>query len=208
MTEPVTNESDNDSRPAKHNRSATRVVHRGSKFDLRTDRLSLPGGPEVEKDIIEHPGSVVVIPIADDGKVLMIEQWRPAVGKFSIELPSGTRESGESADVTAQRELREEAGVRAGQFERIGGLYPVTGYSTEYCHVYVARSLSRDPLAQDKLEDIRVVPMPVADVWKLIAQNSIDDALTVAAMSLASVSNQDLAPKPTTAQAHRICLSH
>lgn len=194
MTHEIENASSGDQQPAKHVRSGSRVVHRGSKFDLRTDLLSLPGGPEVEKDIIEHPGSVVVIPIADDGNVLMIKQWRPAVGKFSIELPSGTRESGESVDSTAQRELREEAGVRAEHMEHIGGLYPVTGYSTEYSHVYVAGSLTRDPLAQDKLEDIRVVPMPVADVWKLISDNAIEDALTVAAMSLASFSHPLLRP--------------
>ena len=181
-------------RPAKHLRSSSRTVHRGEKFNLRTDVLSLPGGPEVEKDIIEHPGSVVVIPITDDGKVLMIEQWRPSVFKYSIELPSGTREAGESVNATAQRELREEAGIRAEQLDRIGGLYPVTGYSTEYSHVYVARSLTHDPLAQDKLEDIRVLPMTVAEVWKLIADNTIDDALTVAAMSLASMSNPRLLP--------------
>lgn len=183
-----------DRRPAKHVRSSSRTVHNGGKFNLRTDLLSLPGGPEVEKDIVEHPGSVVMIPISEDGNVLMIEQWRPSVGKYSIELPSGTREAGESVDSTAQRELREEAGVSAKHLERIGGLYPVTGYSTEYCHVYVARALTHDPLSQDKLEDIRVVPMPVADVWKLIADNTIDDALTVAAMSLASLLHPRLLP--------------
>ena len=194
MTDRTETATDAGRRPAKHLRSSSRTVHRGEKFNLRTDVLSLPGGPEVEKDIIEHPGSVVVIPTTDDGKVLMIEQWRPSVGKYSIELPSGTREAGESVDATAQRELREEAGIRAEQLDRIGGLYPVTGYSTEYSHVYVARSLTHDPLAQDKLEDIRVLPMTVAEVWKLIADNTIDDALTVAAMSLASMSNPRLLP--------------
>lgn len=190
-TETATNAA---GRPAKHLRSSSRTVHRGGKFNLRTDLLSLPGGPEVEKDIIEHPGSVVLIPITDDGMVMMIEQWRPSVGKYSIELPSGTREAGESVDATAQRELREEAGMRAGQLDRIGGLYPVTGYSTEYSHVYLASSLTQDPLAQDKLEDIRVLPMTVVDVWKLIADNAIDDALTIAAMSLASTLNPSLIP--------------
>ena len=175
-------------------RSATRVVHSGDKFRLRTDTLSLPNGPELDKDIVEHPGSVVIVPIADDGQVVLIKQWRPAIEGYSIELPSGTMEAGESAAVTAQRELREEAGYRAGQIDHLGGLYPVTGYSSEYSEVYVARSLVRDPLAQDKLEDICSVPMPVGEVWRLIAINEIDDALTVATMAFASISQPELAP--------------
>ena len=182
--------------PAKHTRSATRIVHTGGKFRLRTDTLSLPNGPELDKDIVEHPGSVVIIPIADDGRLVLIKQWRPAIERYSIELPSGTLEAGESSAATAQRELQEEAGFRAGQIDHLGGLYPVTGYSSEYCEVYVARSLVRDPLAQDKLEDICSVPMPVDEVWRLIAINEIDDALTVATMAFASISHPELAPDP------------
>lgn len=181
--------------PAKHERTATRVVHNGEKFRLRTDTLSLPGGPELEKDIVDHPGSVVIIPITDCGEIVLIEQWRPAIGKYSVELPSGTRELDESEENTAHRELREESGFRSTSLWRIGQLYPLTGYSTELCAVYVAHGLVRDPLPQDKLEDIQTVTESVDAVWRLITNNEIDDALTVAAMALGGVRCAELVPE-------------
>ena len=188
-------------RPARHLRTASRVVHDGGKFRLRTDTLSLRGDAAQEKDIVEHPGSVVIIPITDEGEVVLIEQWRPSIDRYSIELPSGTRESGEPSNATAQRELREESGYRAGWLDFVGGLYPLTGYSTERSEVYIGRSLVHDPLPQDKLEDIRTVPKSVGDLWNLIASNEIDDALTVAAMALASASFPELVPAYWSASA-------
>ena len=173
-------------KPARHRVESTRIVHRGSKFNLRTDTLSLLGREPEAKDIIDHPGSVVIVPITDAGELLMVEQWRPAIERYSLELPSGTREHDEPPVDTAQRELREEAGFNADEMRHLGGLYPVTGYSTEYSHVFEARGLTFDPLAQDKLEDILAVPKSGEEVWRLVAQNLIDDALTLASIALAS----------------------
>ena len=181
--------------PAKHERKGSRVVHSGEKFRLRTDTLSLPGGPDQEKDIIEHPGSVVIVPITDSGQIVLVEQWRPAIDGYSLELPSGTRELDEPVDRTAQRELREETGFKSSRLARLGGLYPLTGYSTERCEVYSARGLARAPLPQDKLEDIQTVLKSVDEVWRLIYHNEIDDALTVAAMAYSCAFHPQLAPK-------------
>lgn len=183
-------------RPARHEHLSSVVVHRGAKFALRTDVLALPGCAPEPKDFVQHPGSVLLIPLADDGRILLVEQWRPAIGKYSVELPSGTRDAGEESSATANRELREETGYRAERLEHLGGVYPLTGYSTEHCDIFVARDLVHDPLAQDTLEDIRVVATDVQEVWNLIAQNAISDALTVAALALAAMRHPELARTP------------
>ena len=103
-----------------------------------------------------------------------------------MELPSGTREGDEPPEVTADRELREETGYRAANFIHIGGFYPVSGYSEEYCHAYVATDLEFDPLPQDKLEDIMVVETNVDDLRRMCMNGEIDDALTIAAVTRAS----------------------
>lgn len=201
MTRKHQGEGSSSTLPAKHRRSSSRVVHTGEKFQLRTDTLSLPGGPELDKDIVDHPGSVVIIPVTDSGEIVLIQQWRPAIGKYSIELPSGTREHGETVSETAERELREETGLSSDSMHHIGSLYPLTGYSTERSEVFLARRLERAPLPQDTLEDIHTFLQSLDGVWRLIQDNEIDDALTVAAMAYVATRWQDMVPGRWSASA-------
>ena len=127
-----------------------------------------------------------MIPITDRGTVLLVKQWRAAQRAYTLELPSGTRDGDEPPEETAHRELREETGYRADKFTPIGGFFPVSGYSEEYSHAYVATNLEFDPLPQDKLEDIMVVETTVDDLRRMCINGEIDDALTIAAVTRAT----------------------
>ncbi len=168
--------------PLKSERLGTRTIYRGEKLTLRVDTLKMGDGPPTDKEIIEHAGSAVIVPLLSEETLLLIKQWRPVVGAYMLELPSGTREQGETPEETAQRELREEAGYRADELVGIGGFWPVSGYSEEYSYGFVARGLRFDPLPQDKLEDIRVEETPIADLPRMIRDSEIDDALTIAVL--------------------------
>ena len=172
--------------PMKTERVASRTIFSGEKLILRVDTLKMGNGDPVDKEIIGHPGSSVMLPITDRGTVLLVRQWRAALGCYTLELPSGTREGDEPAEVTADRELREETGFRASTFIPIGGFIPVSGYSEEYSHGFVATVLEYDPLPQDKLEDIMIVETTVDELRRKCMSGEIDDALTIAVVMRAS----------------------
>jgi ADP-ribose pyrophosphatase len=180
------NESAGERLPLKADRLSSKTIFRGEKFALRIDLLKMGDREPTDKEIIVHPGSAVMIPITERGTILLVKQWRAAQGCFTLELPSGTRDGDEPPEKTAARELREETGHRASRLEPIGGFFPASGFSEEYCHGFVATDLEFDPLPQDKLEDIVVVETTVDDLRRMCMNGEIDDALTIAAVTRAS----------------------
>src|SRR5512139_1761757 len=128
---------------------SSEVLMEGRAFKIRRDTLKTPDGREAKYDIIEHGGSVVIVPIDDDGNLLFVRQYRHAAGLDLLELPAGTLDGGEDPKTCAQREIREETGMAAGKFEALGGFYLAPGYSTEYMYVYLATDLHSAPLEAD-----------------------------------------------------------
>ncbi|MBK8419237.1 NUDIX hydrolase [Candidatus Villigracilis saccharophilus] len=114
----------------------TETLLKGRAFTIRRDTLKTPDGRETKFDIIEHGGSVIIVPIDTDGKLLFVRQYRHAAGKDLLELPAGTLDVGEDPAVCAAREIREETGF-AGTISRKSGVF-LPGYSTEFMHVYLA----------------------------------------------------------------------
>ena len=156
--------------------------YEGSRISRRVDTARFDGGPEFDREIVEHPGSVVLIPVAAAGKVLLIRQFRQSVEKVLLEAPAGTREPGERPEATARRELREEVGYRAGKLIPIGGSWVAPGYSTEYSHAFIAMELEPDPLPADKGEDILVEEIDFNDIHRLIIEGQLEDQMTIAAL--------------------------
>lgn len=156
--------------------------YEGSRISLRVDTAKFDDGPEFDREIVEHPGSVVLIPITDDGKVLLIRQYRLAAGRFLLEASAGTREAGENPEVTAHRELQEEVGYRAGRLIPIGGSWVAPGYSTEYSHIFIATELEPAQLPADDGEDIVVEEFEFDDVHRLIANGELEDQMSIAAL--------------------------
>jgi ADP-ribose pyrophosphatase len=161
------------------------IVYEGKAFNVRREQLLLPDEKTTWFDLVVHPGAVTLIPIDSKGRVLLVRQYRHAVGKELLELPAGTLEAGEDPDVCAAREVREETGMSAGKINKIGEFYLVPGYSTEYMYIYIASELQADPLPGDDDEFITVEAYPLDDLPILISKGVLQDAKSLAALTLA-----------------------
>jgi ADP-ribose pyrophosphatase len=161
------------------------IVYPGRAFTIRRDTLRLPDGRETKLDIVEHVGSVVILPVDADGNLLFVCQYRHAAGLDLLELPAGTLDEGESPEACARREVREETGMAAGNLEELGGFYLAPGYSTEYMHVYLATDLHPDPLEADADEFLTVERLPLAKALASAARGEIPDAKSLAAFFMA-----------------------
>ena len=161
------------------------VVYPGRAFTIRRDTLRLPDGHETKLDIVEHVGSVVILPVDDQENILFVRQYRHATGLDLLELPAGTLNEGEAPEACARRELREETGMAAGVLEALGGFYLAPGYSTEYMHVYLATELHSDPLEADADEFLSVEAIPMGSALAMARRAEIPDAKSLAAILMA-----------------------
>jgi ADP-ribose pyrophosphatase len=171
----------------------TEVVYPGRAFTIRRDTLRLPDGHETRFDIVEHVGSVIILPLDDRGNLLFVRQYRHAAGLDLLELPAGTLNKNELPDVCAHREIREETGMAAGHMEHLGGFYLAPGYSTEFMHVYLATDLHSDPLEADADEFLTLEHIPLARALKIARAGEILDAKSLAALMLAQSALEKLA---------------
>ena len=163
---------------------STESVYEGRLLKVRVETVRVRGGQTVTRDVIEHPGSVSILPIDDEDQVLLVRQYRPAVAQTLLEIPAGTLEPGESPEETALRELREEIGMRAERLRAIGSYYLVPGYSSELMHAYVASGLSSAPLPRDLDEEIRLESIPFTELVKQVSRGDLRDVKTVSAVLL------------------------
>ena len=160
-------------------------VFQGRAFKIRRDTLKTPDGNETKFDIVEHNGSVIIIPIDADDNMLFVRQYRHAAGKDLLELPAGTRDGSEAYEDCAAREIREETGMAAGRLERIGDFYLAPGYSTEFMAVFLATELHHDPLEADDDEFLQVEKISVRDATQMAERGEMPDAKSLAALFLA-----------------------
>jgi ADP-ribose pyrophosphatase len=163
----------------------TETLLKGRAFSIRRDWMKTPDGRETKYDIIEHTGSVVLIPLDTEGNLLFVRQYRHAAGTDLLELPAGTLDVGEEPAVCAAREMREETGFAAGQLEKIGEFYLAPGYSTEFMVVYLATDLRYDPLKADADEFLTLEKIPVKKALEMAENGEMPDAKSLAALLLA-----------------------
>jgi ADP-ribose pyrophosphatase len=161
------------------------IVYPGRAFTIRRDTLRMPDAREASFDIVEHVGSVIILPLDADGQLLFVRQYRHAAGLELLELPAGTLDKDESPEACATREVREETGLAAGKLEPLGGFYLAPGYSTEYMHVYLATDLRYDPLEADADEFLTVERFPLKEALVMFESGEIQDAKSLAAILLA-----------------------
>jgi ADP-ribose pyrophosphatase len=166
-------------------------VYEGRIFDVTVDRVRLPHGRETTLEIVRHEGSVVLIPVTDDGKLLLVRQYRYAVGRFLWELPAGSLESGEDLEAAAVRECHEELGLIPSRVERLQTLFPTPGFCTEamtYFQVSGLRAPGPDdpPAHQDDDESIEVGEYSLDEIGALIVSGDIADLKTVAGLCILS----------------------
>ena len=132
-------------------------VYRGHFLDVRRDRIRLPDGATAEREYIRHPGAVMVIPILDDGRLVLERQWRHPMGRVMLEFPAGKLDAGEEPFHCAVRELIEETGYRATEWARAGILHNAIAYSDEGIEVWFARGLVAGKQQLDAGEFLEVV---------------------------------------------------
>lgn len=166
----------------KENVLESRMIYRGRVVSLRVDQVQLPDGKTAEREVVEHRGAVAIVPLFNSETVLLIRQYRQAVGEVLLEIPAGTLEPGELPDDCALRELQEETGYRAGRLKRLFSQYLAPGYSQEVLHVYLAEELEQATQQTEEDEMVELVPLPLNAVPALIEQGEIKDAKTIAGL--------------------------
>jgi len=161
------------------------TILQGRAFKIRRDTLKTSGGLETKLEIIEHGGSVVIVPIDDEGNVHFVRQYRHATGRDMLELPAGTRDDDEPYEECAAREVREEIGMAAGKLEKVGEFFLAPGYSTEFMVVFLATELKHNPLDADEDEFLTVEKIPLRKAMEMTQSGKILDAKSLAAFLLA-----------------------
>ncbi|MBI4499230.1 MAG: NUDIX hydrolase [Chloroflexi bacterium] len=160
----------------------TRRIYEGRILNLRVDTAQFPDGRTTTREVVEHSPSVVLVPLDDHGNVLLVRQYRLAVGHTLLELPAGGLNGQETPEVAADRELREETGYAAAHLERLGGYFASPGYCSEYLHLFLATGLHEAPLDADHDESIDVVRAPLREAVSLIERGEVQDAKSVAGL--------------------------
>jgi ADP-ribose pyrophosphatase len=164
------------------------VVYEGRVFTVEVDRISLPNGREASLETLRHAASVVLIPVQDDGQIVMIRQYRHALKRDMWELPAGALNAGESAEAAAARECEEEIGQVPTRIERLGSFYPTPGYCDEEMIFFRVSGLRPPPAGSrhkpDEDEDITSRAMAAADARAMVARGEIVDLKTAYALTL------------------------
>lgn len=166
---------------------AERLVFDGRVFRVvafeQADRL----GTRHRYEVIRHPGAAAIVPWLDDGRVLLIQQPRPSVGRRLLEIPAGTLDPAEDAETCARRELEEETGFRAAEWRRLAAFFPSPGILDERMWLFEARGLTPGRTDPDADEDITNVPVDPADVAGLVAAGEIADAKTLVGLAMVGI---------------------
>lgn len=166
-----------------------RTVYQGPVFAVDKDRVRLRGGQIVEFDIVRHGGSVVLIPMPDPGRVVLIRQYRHAIDRWIWELPAGLVEKGEDPETAARRECEEETGLVAGEVAVLGSYYPSPGFCDEIMLFYRLSSLAHpqstaSPAAMDEDEDIEVHVFTLSEAREMVRNREIIDMKTALGLTL------------------------
>jgi ADP-ribose pyrophosphatase len=155
------------------------ILFQGSRFRVERAVQVTPDGVEHVREIVRHPGAVVILPLLGDGRVCFVRNYRVAVDRTLIELPAGTLEPGESPDETALRELAEETGYRAGRIEHLLTFWMSPGILDERMHLYLAQQLQPGPMSLDSGEDIQPVLCTWDESFDMVRRGEIRDAKTL-----------------------------
>ncbi len=157
----------------------TKSIYQGRVISLSVDTVTLPNGVTIDLEIVRHPGAAAVVPLKDDGTVILIHQLRHAANGFIYEIPAGKLSPGEAPEACAARELEEEVGYRAGALELLSSIFTAPGFTDEVIHIYKATGLVKTEQRLDRDEVLQVVEMPLTQAIDMIRAGTIRDAKTM-----------------------------
>jgi len=159
-----------------------REIWQGSVGCFGEEDIRLPDGRSFTLGILKHPGACAVVPLLEDGRVVLLRQYRHAVRETLWEIPAGKLDAGEALEACARRELREETGYLAGELVSLGSICVTPGYSDERIHLWLARGLTSGPQALAENESITCTQLPLSEAVSMAEQGEISDAKSVIAL--------------------------
>jgi ADP-ribose pyrophosphatase len=162
-------------------RTASEEILKGRFLHAFRDTVRLPDGGSATREYVVHPGAVMIVPLLDDGRLVLERQFRYPVNRVMVEFPAGKIDPGEDVLTGAQRELFEETGIRAREWARAGMLHPVISYSTEFIDIWFARGLTRGARALDEGEFIEVIEATPQQLFDWCRDGQVTDGKTLAA---------------------------
>jgi ADP-ribose pyrophosphatase len=161
------------------------TLHQGQVYNLVTENVTLDSGVTTDVEFIQHPGATAIIPMIDTTHIILLNQYRHALRKYIWEIPAGTLDPGESLKSCARRELIEETGFSADQWQSLGEITPVPGYSDERIHIFLATDLHSAERDLDEDEIIEVHRVACEDALAMLRRGDIQDAKSIAGLFLA-----------------------
>lgn len=163
----------------KEERQHSELLFKGNFLEARRDHVQLPDGAKATREYVVHPGAVVVVPMLDDGRLVLERQYRYPVERVMVEFPAGKLDPGEDPLVCGQRELLEETGYRAAEWAYAGCMHLAVAYSTEVIHIYFARGLSAGERQLDAGEFLDVFTATSAELLDWCRDGTVTDAKTL-----------------------------
>ena len=160
------------------------IVYTGRRIQVAIDTQTTPDGQVIRRDMILHPGAVVILPVLDRDHVVLLRNHRFVIGETLWEVPAGTREPGEPIEACARRELLEETGYRAAKWTSLGDLYASPGVLDEKLHLFVAEDLTPGVSAPEADEELEAVTLPLAEAIRMCLAGEIKDAKTITSLLL------------------------
>lgn len=165
------------------------VLYAGKVFDLLVDQVAYPSGATGVREIARHPGGAVVVPVLDNGEVVLVRQWRWPIEGTLLELPAGKLAPGEDPAACAARELTEETGWIAGRLEPLTSIYTTPGFCDEVLHIFLGTSLRPSPAGHAREEgerEMTIHTMSLDDAIGRVRRGEIRDAKTIIGLLLAA----------------------
>jgi len=165
---------------------SSQVVYEGPIFYVEKLQVELPSGRHSVRDVVRNPNAAAIVAIDEDGKVLMVRQYRISAEKAMLEIPAGKMDPGETPEETALRELTEETGYEASKLELLSHMRVSPGFSSEIIHIYLATGLTKSHTNFDEDEFIDLERYTVSELIDLIMDGTIDDGKTIAGVLAAA----------------------
>jgi len=162
----------------------TKHIFKGKVITVNIDTVTLPNGVTIDLEMVRHPGAAAVVPLKDNGTVVLIKQFRHAAGGFIYEIPAGKLYPGEDPMHCAARELEEEIGYVAGRLDRLTSILTAPGFTDEVIHIYKATGMTAGRQQLDRDEVLEVVEVPLTDAITMITAGTIRDAKTIVGLQL------------------------
>ncbi|MBU2492085.1 MAG: NUDIX hydrolase [Bacteroidetes bacterium] len=169
------------------------ILFSGKVFDLKVDEIKYESGNKGIREVAVHNGGAVVVPVKDDGKIILVKQYRYPFDKVLLELPAGKLDRNEVPLTAAQRELKEETGYTTDKISKLGAIYTTPGFCTEVLHIYLAENLIAGEHEREEGElGMEVLEFTLKEIYNMILTGEIVDAKTICGIQYLNLSSSNL----------------